>query len=631
MINFDRIKFSNLGSYGDVPFELCFRDARVFTFTGANGSGKSTLLEALAFVLYGKPWRKIPKAKLVNNKNKRGTRVEIWFSDDRDEYYVLRGIKPDLFEIRRNGELLNKDAKSADYQKVLEGILGLSWDAFNQVVIIGKATYVPFMQLDAAKRRSFVESVLNLRVFSDMRDHHRVEIAGVEKSQAAAKGGYDAALPSVDTLKTTLESYSRMRNDAEMLSAADAKAILDGLRNKLGEAARNTRVAEEAEQTVVAAVRGDILAAAKQLEGAVAEASAAHQAAAAKEATCGVDRQAVLDFVTAEERDAARLEKDASRIDTRTTCPTCGGPVDATNAERHANELKAKAAEHRANADAARPDLQAATLALDEAKNAVQAASQAWREADRRHAAAKSVSPDGDPRVVAAREAVRAAKAAWDEVTGDIRHAEAALEQATKRETELDGLIEAAQARLVEAEGRVAALRNDVETAEKTLQVYSVVTNLLKDTGAKATIIRRYVPVINNIVNDLLADMGFFARFELDDEFEDKIMSQGFEEMSYNSYSEGEKLRIDMAVLLAWRELCILTGSSSTNLMIFDEILDGSFDQAGLDAFMTAMNEKDNLHLICITHHPDRIDHFVERHLAFAKVDGYSTYALSTD
>lgn len=632
MINFDRIKFSNLGSYGDVPFEMCFRDAKVFAFTGVNGSGKSTLLEALAFSLYGKPWRKVSKAKLVNNKNKRGCRAEIWFSDDTDEYHVVRGIKPDIFEIRRNGVLVNQDAKSRDYQKLLEEeILKLSWDAFNQVVIIGKATYVPFMKLDAAKRRGFVESVLGLRVFTDMRDAHRVEIAGAEKAQAAAKAGYTAALPAVDTVQSTLATYVEMRNDTSMVSAAEAQATIAKLRSDMGAASKASREAEDALFAATKLATSSIAAAAATLQDDVVQAQATLDRLGAVEGARIADRQAVQDFVNNEERDANRLETALRGIDTRTECPTCGGPIDASNAAKHAAELKEKAAEHRANAAAAQPDLLIATTALDDAKKAVSAGSQALREADRRYNDAKNVSPATAPAVILATTAVKTAQVEWDRIGADIRIAEANLVAAQRRENELEGLIASATTRLEEAVKRVEDLQADVAITDQVLSVFSVVSTLLKDTGAKATIIRRYVPVINTIVNDLLAEMGFFARFELDDEFNDKILSQGFEEMEYNSYSEGEKLRIDMAVLLAWRELCILTGSSSSNLIIFDEILDASFDQAGLDAFMTAMNTKDDLHLICITHHPDRIDHFVEKHFAFEKTDGYSSYAISTD
>lgn len=630
MINFDKIKFSNLGSYGDVPFEMCFRDAKVFAFTGVNGSGKSTLLEAITFALYGKPWRKVPKAKIVNNKNKRGCRSEIWFSDDSVEYHVVRGIKPDIFEIRRNGELINQDAKSRDYQKLLEEeILKLSWDAFNQVVIIGKATYVPFMQLDTAKRRGFVESVLGLRVFTDMRDHHRVEVAGAEKAQAAATAGHAAALPAVDTVQLTLDSYRAMMDDTSSPSVADAAAAVEKLRGAMGVSAKSVREAEEALATATATARASILAAAENLKGAVVECQAVVDRADATSEARAADRQAVLDFVNNEERDASRLDATIKGIDTRTSCPTCGGPIDASSSAKHVEELTAQAAVHRANADAARPDLDTATLALEDAKNAVSVASLALRAADRAYNDAKNVSVSTDDAVNAATQRVTASKSEWDSLGSDIRLAEATLVAARRREEELEGLVASATTRLADAKKRVEALASDVEITASVLQVFAVCSTLLKDTGAKATIIRRYVPVINSVVNELLAEMGFFARFELDDEFNDKIMSQGFEEMSYNSYSEGEKLRVDMAVLLAWRELCILTGSSSSNLIIFDEILDGSFDQQGLDAFMTAMASKDNLHLICITHHPDRIEHFTEKHFAFEKVDGYSTYSIS--
>lgn len=627
MISFKRLKFSNLCSYGDVPFDLDLSAAKVVAFTGQNGSGKSTILDALSFVLYGKPWRKVPKGKLVNNRNKRGTYAEISFSTEKNEYVVKRGIKPDLFEIWRDGELVNQDAKSKDYQTVLENeILRLSWQAFNQVVVIGKATYTPFMQLEAAPRRVFVESILSLQIFSVMKDLLRADLSAKERELSAAEAALKVASPQVATAEKTLSSYVSMRDSTDMLSSTEAAAKVD-------EAQQAYALACQAEEEAAAILRGLVAAAADAHAAKTREIKAelvpANNDLTAALAAQKVDSDAVAliqQYAEGERREARRLRSSADALDTRTTCPTCGGPIDASTVLAHRTELLTRADEHEAAANASEPDLEEAKKALDASTRNAET-KKAFVDAIKARDNAHAVTPyDRSDAIVEAKAVLAEKTQAVSMAVRDLDHARSQHSSAVKRETELDGLIATAQSAVEAAVAQVASYTKQLEEVNARLQVLTANQAMLKDTGIKATILRRYVPVINKIVNKLLADMGFFARFELDEEFNDKILSRGFEEMTYNSFSEGEKLRIDMAVLLAWRELCIMTGSSSTNLIIFDEILDASFDQQGLDAFMKALVEKDDINLVCITHHVDRIDEFVDRQYGFAKVDGYSVF-----
>ena len=636
MIHFESIAFRNIGSYGDVAFEYDFRAAPITAFVGVNGSGKSTLLEALAFVLYGKSWRGVPKGELVNKKNRRGAWVEIKFTAPKGSFRVVRGIKPDVFEIWQDDKLLNQDSKSRDYQKTLESeILGLTWDSFNQVVVIGKASYVPFMKLKTETRRSFVEAILNLQVFKVMNDLRRVQSSAADKALLTAQTRLTSTQPRVDIATRNIENYKAMLADPSSVKLEDAKAAMEALTVELTESTRKGRELQYERENLVSNQRTVWLDVVAELEAVVAAKKASVEHLQAHATTLDADANAVRDFITSCRAEAARLRRQINGLDTRGVCPTCGGPIDASNVLKHSAELEAAEQEQLDMAKAAEPDLAAALAAIQAYHPTVLAAVNELAAANDDLNVMRRMDPaNGHAQVTPELEDVdcRIAeeKAAFQGLQVRLAQARSDYDSAHRREVELANLMKQAEDDLAKASGEVAALEVEQATAARDVQVLGVVASILKDSGAKATIIRRYIPVINGIINELLASMGLFVKFELNEEFDDKILIRGFEEMTYNSLSEGEKLRIDMAVMMAWRELCILTGSSSTNLLVFDEIFDASFDEQGLEAFMQYIAERDDLNVVTMTHHPDRIDHFVSRTLRFRREDGYSVFDVET-
>ena len=628
MIRFESIKWSNFGSYGDVPFEMSFADAKVWAFTGKNGSGKSQLLDAMSFVLYGKPWRKIVKAKLVNNKNKRGLRVELKFNAPSGSYKVVRGIKPDVFEIWRDGSLINQDSKARDYQKTLEeDILGLSWDAFNQVVVVGKATYTPFMQLDTPKRRAFVESVLGLQIFTEMRKLQAADSSELDRKTSAANATLEATRPLIEQSEAALQELMDMKGagvDKEIEELIEAQGLAESHLNDVQAehvfceaACRDIEARFKIERADLIAKTEQIAREAKQLLDIVQ----AEQDDVVSKASALLSEQNVV------RAEVKRLTAELSSLDTSTVCPSCGGPIDASQVIAHKAEIEAEIAKAREKI----ASFDAKIAAVDDEKAAARqktlSASTAWGEAIKAEREAQSVGVETVPEWRQAAEKLKEVESEVNTTTRDIREIQTRLVEAERRRDGLDDMIDRAVKTREENAIRLASAEENVAVCDFAGQVMSATSAMLKDTGVKATIVRRYIPTINDLVNRLLVDMGFFAVFSLDENFDDKILSKGFEEMTYNGFSEGEKLRIDMAVLMAWRELCVMTGSSSTNLLIFDEILDASFDQEGLDAFLTALTRQEDLSIVCITHHVDRMDHFVERQIRFEKVDGYSRYA----
>ncbi len=629
MLDFKRIKWVNFGSYGDRAFEMNFADAKVWAFTGKNGAGKSTIIDAISFALYGKPWRKIVKAKLVNNKNKRACRVEIEFVAPTGSYRVVRGIRPDIFEIYRDEVMINQDSKSRDFQSYLENdILGLSWDAMNQVMIIGKAKYVPFLQLTTEARRSFVEGVLQLEIFTAMRRIASQDSTGIEKDLAVASKDVDRLVQIIDQAVQSRENLLRIRQETSQQEIDSIKSSILGTEARLKaletsyddiQPRIDARVSsvKSGLATTRAEFSNNLATAKKELDDfseVVGAARAARDTAIAERAT-----------ILSDQRNAKEL---LERLLGSKNCPTCGKPLDNASSDEHVDEARKRIVEID-NAltvvDARLVEVRDDLAVLETTQRSLQDVVAKERTILAQH---DMISPSQDSEVVKMTAEASEVKSRLSQEARALGDLVERLGRQERNLKSLDEVIENSNKQIDEYTASLAASRESFSDMGRLQQAMNIVVGMLKDSGIKAVIMRRYISVINTIVNKLLADMGFFAVFELNETFEDKILTRGFEEMSYHSLSEGEKLRIDMAVLLAWRELCVLTGSSSTNLIVLDEILDASLDQEGLDAFMLALNENKDLNIVCITHHPTRFEHYIQRQLTFNKVDGYSVATI---
>ncbi len=625
MINFKTLKWVNLGSYGDRAFNINFHDAKVWAFVGKNGTGKSTIIDALSFVLYGKPWRKTVKAKLVNNKNKRALKVQIEFETPSGSYKVVRGIKPDIFEIWHNSVQINQDSKSRDFQAYLETeILGLSWEALNQVMIIGKAKYVPFLQLNTEARRAFVESVLDLEIFTAMRKVANADASGLERDFAVAKNSVENIKSLILQCTKTHENYLTIKAESNTQEIAKTESELENVKNNI-QLNQNLYEAKLSQSKTLfdtlsikyreeySKLKANFDESYAQLKGFGEIVNVASSCLSNKKA----ERQSKLTEIT-------KLESRIRAMELSKVCITCKRPLENGESDEHINA-------ERENVESLKSEIVVIDKEIAETSKDVNELMTEFENMEIAHTGVNAAllfktnqRVENDPEIIALNKDSDNFKFLVLENQRNERMLSERLSKQKESMQKMDELIVNSEIELRDNENKLKGLEENLVDIDKVKNALSIVVTMLKDNGIKAVIMRRYITVINKIVNKLLSDMGLFAVFELNETFEDKILTRGFEEMSYHLLSEGEKLRIDMAVLLAWRELCVLTGSASTNLIVLDEILDASLDQEGLDAFMNLLNQNKDLNIVCITHHPTRLDFFIQRQLNFTKVDGYS-------
>jgi DNA repair exonuclease SbcCD ATPase subunit len=569
MIKFKVIRWQNFLSTGAQFTEVKFDKSPTTLIVGENGAGKSTILDALCFALFNKPFRNINKPQLVNSINGKNMLVEVEFTIGSKEYKICRGGKPTVFEIYLNGELLNQDAAARDYQKYLEDqVLKLNYKSFTQIVILGSASFTPFMQLPAAHRREVIEDLLDIKIFTVMNTVLKDKASDIKVKITDLENKIDLGKSKVkiqqDYIKTLEEDKQKKVEDVQ-------KRIFES----------NAEIAH-LQCSVEEECSG-----ANLLQSSIVDNS--------EKRTKRTELDALLRKLS--ERIKTQ-EKHVSFYDEHDVCPTCNQSLEADVKENAKTSHQHKIGE-----------IEAAVQTLTEQLDAIETRLDEITLVEEKIAQHKSNIISLNTRIIASQNYIQ-------KLNQDIPTAGADVSKLAEEQSKLKAI---AKEVVVHSEAKSALVEE-----RHYLEIASV---LLKDTGIKTKIIKQYLPVINKLVNKYLQAMDFFISFEIDEAFNEKIKSRHRDEFSYASFSEGEKAKIDLALLFTWRTIARMKNSASTNLLMLDEVFDGSLDINGTDFVMTILNTIGEDNNIFIISHKDALFDKFRSVIKFEKKAGYSQIA----
>ena len=567
MIQFKKIRYKNFLSSGNHFTEIDFQKSNTTLIIGSNGSGKSTVLDALTFSLFGKPFRKITKTQLVNSVNERDAKVEIEFNARGIEYKVVRGIKPNLFEIFKEGRKTNEDASANDQQKTLEGqILKLNYKSFTQIVILGSASFVPFMQLSAPHRREVIEDLLDIKIFSSMSDILKQKL----------KVSNDA----LRTLELKRESAADKIVMQERFIKSIEKASQDEIESKQQKIAYLEKESESFEKRIM-----DLKTDVETKEKTMGQYS-----------TSGNTVKSLDKIKTKIKFKRDHATDEMNFFVNHDVCPSCTQSIQESIRNDKVDTLK---------------------KTIDKYTGNINEVQQAYDAEEQNYATYLGYQKD------------------ITELKNEISKQNIQLSTTTKLkqtiETEIQDIAykvenrNAEDDKLTEYKNNLRQILRDLQTTKEENQYQQQCRDLLRDDGVKSSIIRKYLPIINKQVNFYLQKMDFYINFTLDEEFNENIVSPAHDRFTYASFSEGEKMRIDLALLFTWREIAKnYKNSVNTNLLIMDEVFDSSLDGFGTDEFLKIVRFviKDSNTFI-ISHKNELYDKFHDC-LEFVKVKGFS-------
>jgi DNA repair exonuclease SbcCD ATPase subunit len=568
MIYFKVLRWRNFLSTGNIDTEIQLNKSTNTLIVGENGAGKSTILDALTYALFGKPFRKVNKGQLLNSITRKNLVVEIEFDIGHTQYKIIRGQKPNVFEVYQNGNLVNQSAEMRDYQEVLEKqILKLNLKSFCQVVILGSASFVPFMQLPAAQRREIIEDLLDLQIFTTMNSLLKERIAENTESLTEINTDQKVILEKIKIIKEHLleKQNSNEKIITEKISLIDDT---DYKLEKLNQQYWNFNVAIEAMKDQMS-----------------------------DETTVAKHLQKVSQYRHKIEAAVAILNSDLKFFNEHKDCPTCSQAIDESFRDRVITEKSEQ---------------------LDDSRSKLQLLSKEYEEANTRL-----------NQLIEIQAAINTKQMEQFKVKSTIDSLIKYRDQLEKEIKQINishEIDEEDKMSELEAELNAVAVRYNDAMDQK--QIYTAAAMLLKDGGIKARIIKQYVPVINKLINKYLSAMDFFVQFELDEEFNETIKSRFRDEFSYASFSEGEKMRINLAILFTWRAVAKLRNSISTNLLIMDEVFDSSLDNNGTEEFLKIIKElTSDTNTFIISHKGDQLYDKFETVLKFEKKQNFSRVA----
>jgi DNA repair exonuclease SbcCD ATPase subunit len=565
VIYFKAIRWKNLLSTGNEFTEIVLDKSQTTLIVGENGAGKSTFLEALTFSLFGKPFRKVNKPQLVNSMNRKNMVVEVEFSIGPNFYKIVRGLKPNIFEIYQNGSLIDQSAESRDYQEVLEKqILKVNYKSFCQVVVLGSASYVPFMQLPTGQRREIIEDLLDLQVFTSMNALLKDRVYFNSERVRTAENEKKLVMEKIKLVKRhsaeRAESDRKLIEDREQTIESTQKQIDDSLIKK-------QELLREIEDLFVK--MGD-------------------------ENTATTSVRKINRLKQELELKVESLNKDVKFFADNTTCPTCSQEIDPQFRENHVHEKKDKVKQIQDSM----PELQ---KKLSEAQSILDEAVKIRRSANDLKLKVATI----DSQVQTYKDYIARTQREIDDIKNRVP---------VKGEDDLQSL----ENKQVELESQLRDLMDNAA-------VLNLTGLMLKDGGIKSKIVKQYVPIMNKFINKYLSALDFFVNFELDENFEETIKSRHRDEFSYESFSEGEKMRLNLAILFAWRAVAKLRNSINTNILVLDEVFDSSLDVNGTDEFMKMLNGlTSDTNTFIISHKTDSLTDKFENILRFTKHKNFS-------
>ena len=566
MITFQKIRWKNFLSTGNQFTEIDFEEYNTNLIIGTNGAGKSTMLDALTFVLFNKPFRKINKPQLVNAQNERDCLVEIEFEINTRQYVVRRGIKPNVFDIVVNGTELHREADDRAMQRVLEdNILKVNYKSFTQIVILGSSTFVPFMQLTSANRREVIEDLLDIRIFSLMNNILKDKIR-TQKEQ----------VKSLDLKKETLKDKMKMQQNFIDELENRGKQNIEGNKNKI------TKLMSEVDQYLQdnTKLQKDLENTTKQQE----EVAGARQKLSKLNTLRGKISQKV-----------SAITKEHKFFMENTVCPTCTQDIEESFRLNKIDDVQNKAKELKEG--------------FDELESTIKFEQQRERQFNDLSKEITNLThgiSQNNTRVSGNQRQIRDLESEIQRITDNLANRNTEHEKLDEFKTNLSNTF------------------SELSDKKQEIVHHDFAYSLLKDDGVKTKIIRKYLPFINQQVNRYLQMMEFYINFNLDEEFKESVKSPIHEDFSYSSFSEGEKMRIDLALLFTWREVARVKNSVNTNLLIMDEVFDSSLDGFGTDEFLKIIRYviKD-ANIFVISHKQDMQDKF-ESVIRFDKVKGFS-------
>lgn len=568
MIKFKTIRWKNLLSTGNEFTEIQLDKSQTTLIVGENGAGKSTFLEALTFSLFGKPFRKINKPQLVNSMTRKNMVVEVEFSVGINSYKVVRGLKPGVFEIYMNGTMMNQSAESRDYQEVLEKqILKVNYKSFCQVVVLGSASYVPFMQLPTGQRREIIEDLLDLQVFTIMNNLLKDKVYFNNEHVRSADTDRKLLTEKIKLVKK--HSAEREEDDRKVIE--DREQAIETTQKQIDDAnAKRVELGKQAEVMILS--MGD------------------ERAAMASVRKIGKLKQEL-------ELKVESLNEDVEFLSKNTTCPTCAQEIDPEFRESHVHEKHSKIEK----INQSMPDL---IRKMDEAQAVVDNVAEVKNKISDIRLKISTL----DSQIRTYEDYIARTRREIDDIKNRPRKAGS-------------DNVEELQEQLHEVEKNLTSLMEESE-------VLNLTGLMLKDGGIKSKIVKQYVPIMNRFINKYLSALDFFVQFEIDENFEETIKSRGRDDFSYESFSEGEKMRLNLAILFAWRAIAKLRNSINTNILVLDEVFDSSLDVNGTDEFMKMLNGLTaDTNTFIISHKTDAMIDKFETVLKFTKVKNFSKLA----